>query len=67
MLQRIVLIQESDVENAGKVLPQIMRSAGLQRPAVTHEPFDSIGAQSSGKLLPLRFATGDHRNSHFSL
>ena len=62
MLHRLVARLESDVERLGKVLPEVVRGAGLQRAAVTHQRLDRIGAQRAGKFLVFALAPRYHRD-----
>ena len=41
---------ERDVERFRKILPEVVRGTGLQRPAVTHECLNRVGAKSAGEI-----------------
>ena len=57
---RLVARLELDVEAPREVLPQIVRRARLQRPAVPHQRLDRVGAIGAGELLALGLLAVHH-------
>ena len=65
VLLLLVCIQILNVKRFGEVLPEVVRSAGLERALVAHHRLNGIGGKRAGKLLTLTFAAGNDRHGGF--
>ncbi len=62
VLQRLVTPLELDVECLGKILPEVVRRAGLERAAVAHQCLDRIRPGRTRELLAVGFLPVDDRD-----
>ena len=62
-----LLIEEFDLLGPGKILPEEVRRAGLQRFAVLHHGFDAVGVHRAGKAFAGRLFAFDDRHGHVVL
>ena len=65
--ERAVAVAEADVARLGEVLPQEVRGAGLQRPAVLHHRLDGVGVDRPGEALARGLLAAQHRHRHVLL
>ena len=59
VLQRVALIEILDIERLRKVLPEVMRRAGLQGALVPHHRLDGGSDLRAGELLGFTFGSGE--------
>ena len=62
ILGLVLLIEESNVERLGKVLPEEVRRAALECLSVLHHGFDGVGVECSCKAFGLALHALHHRN-----
>ena len=66
VLQHAGLIEVANLEGFREILPQVVRSAELQRLSVAHHGFQRIRDVGPGELLGVRLSPRDHGNRGFA-
>ena len=61
---RIVGVNELDIRRLGKVLPEEVRRACLQRPSVLHHRFNAVGCNRAREFVVFRLFAFNHRHRH---
>ena len=67
VLDRLVAGLKRDVERLREILPEIVRRAGLQRPAIAHQRLDRVRAQRARQISRFRFSARDDRHRQYRL